>query len=229
MWSKSSRRSIELFTLFLCVVSPRVRPVRRLSIAVAVLVSRLMFFGNHRLWIPLEEEDRWKSRDLVQSATSHGVLFEPTTRNTNNGVYLPWPSLRCVSPSTIFPSTIFFNVGGPCNFLVGEPLSFEYLRFYRNFILWWTRFFIIFIDKVFPIPWNILCLQDDFWNYIVFSCKCFDTVKIDIDILLRNSFNLIDTVSVIHVTDDLLGIFDSRRHVSYGVSNRVAKVRYNHQ
>lgn len=214
--------------LFLCVVSPRVRPVRRLSIAVAVLVSRLMFFGNHRLWIPLEEEDRWKSRDLVQSATSHGVLFEPTTRNTNNGVYLPWPSLRCVSPSTIFPSTIFFNVDLATSWLVNHFPSNTYdsigILFFGE-----QDFFIIFIDKVFPIPWNILCLQDDFWNYIVFSCKCFDTVKIDIDIFLRNSFNLIDTVSVIHVTDDLLGIFDSRRHVSYGVSNRVAKVRDNHQ
>lgn len=54
-------------------------------------------------------------------------------------------------------------------------------------------------------------------------------MKIHIVILLQNSFNLIDTVSVIHVTDDLLGIFDSRRHVSYGVSNRVVKVRDNHQ
>lgn len=144
---------------------------------------------------------------------------------------------RCLPPLTFvkvrqpFHNFSLYNFfqRGPCNFLVGEPLSFEYLRFYRNFILWWTRFFIIFIDKVFPIPWNILCLQDDFWNYIVFSCKCFDTVKIDIDIFLRNSFNLIDTVSVIHVTDDLLGIFDSRRHVSYGVSNRVAKLRDNYQ
>lgn len=138
-------RSIERFTLFLCVVSPWVRP--HLSIAGAVLASGLMFFGNHRLVDPP------RGRESVEEQRPGPVCDQPRyPLRTNN----PKHEQRCLPPLTSVKVHQPFHHPfhrGYFNFLIDLLFFATLLKF--QFLSEQNFFFLIFLGGSFLIFGNI--------------------------------------------------------------------------